>query len=81
MSVTLQTSPDIKGATHVGRRIKQRLVKRDEEKFQRLIPNTVIYAEAQMGRKKGAIDIKDRANVCLSLSCRGKMPNYNYIYM
>ena len=77
MSVTLQTSPDIKRAIHIRRRIKQRLDEWDKEKYQMLVSNTVMCAEAQMGRKKGAINVKDRANVCLSLSCRGKIPNYN----
>ena len=52
MSVTLQTSPDIKGATHIKNRIKQRLEEWEKEKYQMIVSNTVMCAEAQMGRKK-----------------------------
>ena len=59
MSVTLQMSLDIKGAAHIKRRIKQRLVEWYKDKFQMLISNTVMCAEAQMGRKKGTMKLKE----------------------
>ena len=52
MSVTLQTSPGIKRATHIKCRIKQRLEEWDKEKYYMLVSNTVMWAEAQMGRKR-----------------------------
>ena len=46
MSVTLQTSPDIKGATYIKNRIKQRLEEWEKEKYQMIVSNTVMCAEA-----------------------------------
>ena len=52
-------SLDIKGAAHNKRRIKQRLVGWYKDKFQMLILNTVMCAEAKMGRKKGTMKLKE----------------------
>ena len=38
-----------------------------------LVSNTVMCAEAQMGRKKGAMKVTERAKVFSSLICRGKI--------
>jgi len=72
MPVTLQTSPNIKGATPIKRKIKQRLEEWDKEKYQMLVSNTVMCAEAQMGRKKGTMKVTERVKVFSSLICRRK---------
>ena len=63
MSVTLQTSPDIKGATHMNNRIKQRLGEWEKEKYQMIVSNTVMCAEAHKGRKNGTMKVTERAKL------------------
>ena len=55
MSMTLQVSPDIKKATRIKCRVNQRLVEWEESKFEILGSSTVIYAQVQIGRKRGSV--------------------------
>ena len=45
----------------------------DKEKYQMLVPNTVMCAEAQMGRNKGTMKVTERTKFSPSLICRGKI--------
>lgn len=57
MLITLQTSSDIKETSHVRRRIKQRRVELEEEKFQISVFSTVMCGQAKIRYNIGSIKL------------------------
>ena len=69
----LQAKPGIKGTPNIRRRIKQRSLEWEHEKFQMLTPSTILCAEANVRRKRGKSNAKERAKVLTSLAHRGNI--------
>ena len=73
LAVMLQRSPDVRGASNVRARIKQRLKEWTEGKFQMLVSSAEMCAKCFMNRRRGVSTTNERAKVFSNLACRGKL--------
>ena len=70
MSMILQTTSDVKGTANTRRRVKQRLVEWDEEKFDILGLSTIRCTQELKSRKKDGL--KKKTKVLSSMICDQK---------
>ena len=75
MSMILHTSPDVKRTSNIRKRINNRITDWIDKKFQMLASSTVLYAEAQMNRKRGIVTIKEKAKIFSALKMRAATRN------